>query len=167
MDFVDRIHGFMRDTVASAFAEVAAAPRLQREFQVDVVDGEESGVDIIHPMIGHMIAVLREGTADDSSQIYGQTLVIEERDESKKQPHYAGRFLISPLFRIAGEEVFASPTVLFQMKFDGKLHKFMHRYDNAVENHRIEEVTRPQILNHVLNSFTFYRLHAFSDKRPW
>jgi hypothetical protein len=27
--------------------------------------------------------------------------------------------------------------------------------------------TRPQILNHVLNSFTFYRLHAFSDQRPW
>ena len=36
-----------------------------------------------------------------------------------------------------------------------------------VEHHRIEDVTRPQVLNHVLNSFTFYRLHAFSDKRPW
>jgi hypothetical protein len=163
MDVVDQIHGFMKGMMKTCFDEVAASPKLTQDFDVRIVDG----VDSYDAVLDRMIGELRAGTENDHSQIYGQTLVIEERDPQKRTPHYAGRYLVSPLFRIAGGDVYVSPVVLFQMKFDGKLHKFMHRYDNAVEHHRLQDVTRPQILNHVLNSFTFYRMHAFSDKRPW
>jgi hypothetical protein len=163
LDEIERIQLFLKKTIAPCFEEVASAPRLKQDFTIQIVEGGLSD----DRLLNQMIAELREGSEEDDSLLYGQTLVIEERDESKKRPHFAGRFLVSPLVRIAGDDIYASPTALFQMKFDGKLHKFMHRYDNDVENHRIEDVTRPHVLNHVLNSFTFYRMHAFSDQRPW
>jgi hypothetical protein len=163
MDRIHRVHGFLQETVAPCFEEVAASPKLTEDYAVQIVEGDECGDETLEKLI----AVLREGADDDPDRLYGQTLVIEESDALKRRPHYAGRFLISPLVRLMGDDIYASPTVLFQMKFDGKLHKFMHRYDQDVENHRIEDVTRPQILKHVLNSFTFYRLHAFADDCPW
>jgi hypothetical protein len=127
MDAIEKVRRFMLERVRPALDEVAATKRLTEDYAVSIVDGEESGDEIVN----RMIAILREGTADDHTKIFGQTLVIEERDPAKKKPFYAGRYLVSPLCRIAGAEVYASPVALFQMQFDGKTHKFMHRYDNS------------------------------------
>jgi len=51
------------------------------------------------------------------------------------------------------------------MRFNNKLHAFNHRYDNAVARHRVEDVTRPHVLNHFLGSFDFYKLYAFFEQR--
>lgn len=32
---------------------------------------------------------------------------------------------------------------------------------------RTEDVTRAQVLNHLLSSFDFYKMTAFSAERPW
>jgi hypothetical protein len=75
-----------------------------------------------------------------------------------------GRYVMTTLYAIRNDEVYAAPAVLFWMRFNGKLHAFNHRYDNEVRLHRVEDVTRSHILNHILNSFDFYKLEAFADQ---
>ncbi len=162
MNNVDKLTKFNKEVIGSAYTEIAAAPALNRDFTVQTVDGPMCEDQTVEQMIG----IMREGSEDDDSLIYGTTLVIAERDQAKRAD-MAGRFLVSPLYRLADQELFVSPVVLFQMKFDGKMHKFMHRYDNAKADHRVEDVTRHQVLNHVLNAFTFYKINAFSDNKPW
>ncbi len=113
-----------------------------------------------------MIELLRDEDTE-TTRIVGSVLLIEERDPAKRQPVYAGRYMMGPQFRFVADDVYVSPLVMFQMKFDGKLHKFKHRYDAAIENHRVEDVTSEQILNHVIDSFSFYRMHAFTDTKAW
>ena len=76
----------------------------------------------------------------------------------------AGRYVSTAFYRAQDDEVYASPGVLFWMRFNNKLHAFDHRYDNSVEHHRIEEVKRSQVLNHILSSFDFYKMYAFSER---
>jgi hypothetical protein len=178
MDDLDNIRRLTEGVLTPTFAEVAASPALNRDYTVRTIDGPTCP----DPSIDQLLFILREGTARDSGLRWGATLVIEERDEIKRMG-LAGRFLVSPLFRRAkpagladrlaslfgraSDEVYVSPVVLYQMRFDGKPHKFMHRYDKDVADHRVEDVTREQVLNHLLNAFDFYKMSAFSDKRPW
>lgn len=155
---------FTRNALVPCLYEVAKSKPLLRDFTVTLYDaGQVEGVHWIH---GEMTRIMR---AEDSysARVLGPILVIEERDPTKLGPLFAGRFMVAPRFQISGDDIYVSPMVMFEMKFDGKLHKFMHRYDNAIANHRVEDVTRTQIQNHILDSFTFYRMHAFSDTRPW
>lgn len=158
------VRTFMSNVLHPALTEVAASERLLRDFTVHTYEVEDLyGVDPLH---AEMIAIMCEG-GSDSSRLDGYALVIEERDPARREPFYAGRYVVAPWFRFVGDAVFVAPLVMFQMKFDGKLHKFAHRYNNAIADHRIADVTRPLVLDHILNSFTFYRMHAFSDTRPW
>jgi hypothetical protein len=56
--------------------------------------------------------------------------------------------------------------VMFQMQFDRELHVFHQRY-SALSEVPLEKITRAMIQNHVLNSFSFFRIHAMSPERPW
>ena len=69
-----------------------------------------------------------------------------------------------PYYQVVGSEVYAAPGVGYWMKFNGNVHVFTHRYDNAIANHRIEDVTKSHVLNHVLNSVSFYEMYAFGDR---
>jgi hypothetical protein len=163
MDTIGRISTFFREVVTPAFAEVAAAPRLAEDYRVLVVAGDRSGT----PSLSDMIKILRQEADDDEDLIFGDTLVIEDRDPFRRVRPYFGWFLTAPLCSIAGDDVYVAPRTLYQMKFDGKLHGFQHRYDREILHHRIGDVTRLHILNHVLDSFTFYRMNAYADSRPW
>jgi len=159
-----RALGFVRTTVAPSFTTVASSAPLLKDFTVHVLD-LAAGTPT-NSARAELLEILREGDTEDT-KILGSVLLIEERDEAKRQPVYAGRYVMGPQFQFVGDDIHVSPLVMFQMKFDSKLHKFKHRYDAAIENHRIEDVTSDHILNHVIESFSYYRMHANSDTKPW
>jgi hypothetical protein len=164
VQYPERALAFVRTTIAPCLTTVASSPPLLQDFSVYVLDLDAGAPT--NSARAEMLELLREGEAE-TSPILGSVLLIEERDPARRQPVYAGRYMMGPQFHFVGDEVYVSPLVMFQMKFDGKLHKFKHRYDAAIENHRLEDVTSEQILNHVIDSFSFYRMHAFADTKAW
>jgi hypothetical protein len=57
--------------------------------------------------------------------------------------------------------------VMYYMQFDRKFHRFLHRFDPSIEQHQLEYITRAQILQHSLDSLTFYQLYAQSETSPF
>ena len=94
----------------------------------------------------------------------GPSLVLTNRTIPPDVSRLAGRYALTVFYDGEDDEVCASPAVLCWMRFNNKLHIFNHRYDNAIARHRVEDITRQHVLNHVLRSFDFYKLHAFSEE---
>lgn len=160
-----RVAAFVSEILLPAFSEIAASPRMQRDFTIHIYS---DAVD--DPLHATLVAEL----ARDRS--IGPVLLVEDRDQARRPPPFGGRYLAAPVFRVedrdardAGEHatrILASPVVMFQMQFDRDLHVFHQRY-SALSEVPLEKITRAMIQNHVLNSFSFFRIHAMSPTRPW
>jgi hypothetical protein len=172
-----RIASFQRDLILPAYTEYAESPRLARDFTVHIY--RDAVDDPIHAMLVAALAerfgqeaeslgsVTRGRVRREAEIAIGPILVVEDRDPARRPAPLGGRYVSAPTFRTtsAGELV-VSPVVLYQMQFDGELHGFHHRYA-ALAEMPIEKVTRAMIVNHMLNSFSFFRMHAMSPTRPW
>jgi len=108
-----------------------------------------------------------EDIATGEEEYLGQSLfVVRKGVEPNKDGR--GKFLVSNRLLLApGDEVFTSPRVIYHMAFNGRFHIFEHRYDPNLANHRVEDVTREHILNHFLDSFDFFKMHANDSEPPW
>jgi hypothetical protein len=153
----DKIASFETGVLLPALAEVCGAQRLLRDYTAEVITQRPS------PNAGTEEVLARLG--DALRRRSGPSLVLTDR---RLPDHLAtstlGRYVMTVFYREREPEVFASPGVSFWMAFNKKLHVFDHRYNSILAEHRVEDVTRPQILNHILNSFDFYKIYALSEQ---
>ena len=152
----EKVRAFEAEVLLPALKEISGAPALLKEYSVEVVARRPSGDPAAEQMLGDLAGAMRREA--------GPSLVIRNRDVPEGLSHLAGRYLMTVFYQEDEGQVAASPAVLFWMRFNNKLHVFNHRYDNEVAFHYVEDVTRKHILNHVLRSFDFYKLYAFSEK---
>lgn len=152
----DKIKEFEDIVLLPALTEVSRAPRLLEDYTAEVVN-KRSSADAAAAELLLSLARALGGTA-------GPSLVLTNRDMPPDLSPLAGRYVMTVFYNVQGDEVYASPGVLFWMRFNNKLHVFNHRYDNNVAHHRIEDVDRQHVLNHILNSFDFYKIYAFSEE---
>ena len=167
-----KIEDFEKRLIVPFFEEVKASRRLaDRTFHI--VSGSHSGdaridelLQIMHPDRAFLEPKVPVASSAPETRFVGRTLVVVNPGS---QPHPdAGKFFLSVTYRCGpGGDVYTSPYVMYYMRFDGKLHQFDHRYDATVAAHRVEDVTRAQVLNHMLDSFQFYEMHAGSPDSPW
>jgi len=152
----DKIKQFEDRVLLPALTEVSRAPRLLEEYSTEVVSKVPSADSAAEELIMSLAGALG-GTA-------GPSLVLTNRDIPPGLSPLAGRYVMTVFYNVQGDEVFVSPGVLFWMRFNNKLHVFNHRYDHGIAHHRIEDVNRQHVLNHILNSFDFYKIYAFSEE---
>ena len=151
-----KVKTFEQSILLPAFEEIGKAPALLREYTVEVVEKRPSADENAEELLESLAGAMRRPA--------GPSRVITSRLVPRALSRLAGRYTMTVFYDAQGEETYASPTVLLWMRFNNKLHIFAHRYDNDVARHRVEDVTRPHVLNHVLRSFDFYKLYAFSEK---
>lgn len=151
----ERIHTFEQSVLLPALDEIAASPALGRDFAPTVVKARPAADAGVEELLASLAGALRRRA--------GPSIALVDRKVRPNVPAVAGRYVVTTFYEVAGDDAYASPGVMFWMKFNNKLHAFAHRYDNAVARHRVEEIQRTQVLNHVLNSLTFYKLYAWSD----
>lgn len=175
---IDRIAEFNRTLILPAFEEIERSPRMAAKgrtvrhvFALETGDATtDAALDMLHSQRRSIVVLPRTAPADQIGEWVGPTLIIAEPASLRAQLGHpqAGIYYSSVLYRIASSgDIFVSPFVFFWMKFNDKMHGFAHRYDNDIAEHRIEDVTRAQIINHALNSITFFDLHALSSTKPW
>ena len=152
----DKIKEFEDVVLLPALTEVSLAPRLLEDYTAEVVNKRSSADPAGEELLLSLAGALG-GTA-------GPSLVLTNRDLPPDMSPLAGRYVMTVFYNIQGDEVFVSPGVLFWMRFNNKLHVFNHRYDHGIAHHRIEDVNREHVLNHILNSFDFYKIYAFSEE---
>lgn len=150
-----RVAACVSDVVLPAFTEIAASSRMKRDFAIHVYD--DAVDDALHATLISMLA---------RDFAIGPVLLVESLDAAKRPAPFGGRYLAAPVFRVAGDDVLAYPVVMYQMQFDRGMHAFQHRY-SALAEVPVDKLTRAMILNHVLNSFSFFQMHALSPTRPW
>jgi hypothetical protein len=152
-----KIAQFRENVLLPALNEVAASPRLASEYEPMVLEGGKRTNTASDELLDTLERTVGSG------QRVGPSLLLSNRTRDRTWPAVAGTYALSSFFFVMADDVYASPAVAFWMRFNNKLHVFNHRYDNAVANHAIEDVTRPHIQNHILNSFDFYKIYAFAD----
>jgi len=150
----EKIRDFESGVLFSALSDVSKSEALLREYEAEVVAQRPSADAAAEELIGELAKAIRRSA--------GPSLVLKNRHVPSGLSRLAGRYVMTVFYTTDGDVVYASPGVLFWMRFNNKLHAFNHRYDNNVEHHRVEEVTRSQVLNHILASFDFYKMYAFS-----
>lgn len=148
-----KIAVFEDSIVLPALTEVTASPALARDFVADLVVKRPLADAASEELLASISATFRKRT--------GSSLLLTDRNRPNGIATIGGRYAMSVLYDVQGDEVYASPGVMFWMAFNNKLHGFAHRYDNAIARHRVEEITRLQVLNHVLNSVTFHKMYAY------
>ena len=151
-----KVKTFEQTVLLPALDEVSKAPALLREYSAEVVKHR--------PSVDANAEELLEALAGAMRRPAGPSLVLTNRTIPPDVSRLAGRYALTVFYDEDDDEVFASPAVLCWMRFNNKLHIFNHRYDNAIAHHRVEDITRPHVLNHVLRSFDFYKLYAFSEE---
>jgi hypothetical protein len=143
------------DSIAlPALTEVTSSPALQRDFLADMVVKRPLSDARSEELLGNVAATFRKRP--------GTSLLLTDRKPPQDIAAIGGRYAMTIIYDVQGDEVYASPAVMFWMAFNNKLHGFAHRYDNAIARHRVEDITRLQVLNHVLNSVTFYKAYAYA-----
>lgn len=152
----ENVKAFEQTVLLPALREIGAAPALLREYTVEVVARRPSVDESAEQILGDLAGAMRRDA--------GPSLVIVNRSVPPGLSPLAGRYVMTVFYEQDESRVAASPAVLFWMRFNNKLHVFAHRYDNDIAFHPVEDVTRQHIFNHVLRSFDFYKLYAFSDK---
>jgi hypothetical protein len=150
----EKIRTFESGALFPALNEVSNSAALPREYEADVVAKRPSADAVAEELIDELVKAVRRRA--------GPSLVLKNRHVPPGLSRLAGRYVMTVFYTTDGDVVYASPGVLFWMRFNNKLHAFNHRYDNNVEHIRVEEVTRSQVLNHILGSFDFYKMYAFS-----
>lgn len=151
----DKKEAFENNLLLPALTEVSQSPSLLKEYMAEVVTWR--------PIADAASNKLFNELADSLDRRGGPGLVLRNRELPPNLSPLAGRYVMTVFYDVQGGEVYASPGVIFWMRFNNKLHVFDHRYDHAVARHRVEDVKRSHVLNHVLTSFDFYKLHAFSE----
>lgn len=154
----DRIASFESRLLRPALDEVCEARQLLLEYTATVVTPEVE----VAPVVRELVDVLERAGA--GGRRAGPSLVIENRERDPSWPNVGGRYVMTPFYEVDDDDIFVAPGVLFWMRFNDNFHVFHHRYDNAVAEMSIDDVTREQILDHALNSLEFYRRHAFSEE---
>ncbi|MEW5741229.1 MAG: hypothetical protein AB1938_20065 [Myxococcota bacterium] len=150
----EKVAAFEAAVLLPALEEICASPRLSAEYEPEVVRARPHPDAATEELLTSLAQVMRRRT--------GPSLVLKDRKRPDGIAAIGGRYLMTVIYDVRGTEVFAAPAVMFWMRFNNKLHAFAHRYDNAVAQHRVEDVKRTHVLNHVLGSFDFYKLYAFS-----
>ena len=175
---VDRIADFNRRLLLPVFSEIEASARMAEKgrtlHHVHSLTPEDAttreALQMLHGARRSLVDMPRTPPMEQVGEWVGPTLVIAEDAALRARLGHpqAGIYYNSTLYRVTSDNrVFGAPFVFFWMKFDGKLHGFAHRYDNAIADHPIEEIARAQIVNHALSSITFFDIHAMSDQKPW
>ena len=140
-----------------ALQEVCDSPGINREFypwlHPEACCDSAEGVD---ELIQSLVKATRK--------VGGMSLSISYNPPRPGLPAIGGTYVMTALYRQVGDAWCASPGVCFWMKFNNKLHAFDHRYDNAIANHPVGEITKYHVQNHILGSFDFFKLHALSDQ---
>jgi hypothetical protein len=166
MSIHDDIRVFREQMVAPAFAEIKQA--LERKQLRVVLFDDRSGDDAIDQLFERMhgaTPVLGSAAPEAGKRYLGPSLAI---CELAPQPDpLRGKFLMTIVLDVAADDVYAAPVAFYFMQYDSKLHRFDHRFDNAVEQMSIARIDKPKIQNYLLGSFTFYRMHAGRAESPF
>jgi len=153
----EKIRVFESGVLIPALTEVSESNALLRDYEAEVVAQRPSADAAAEELLESLAGAIQRRA--------GPSLVLKNRRVPPGMSRLAGRYVTTVFYRAKDDnEVYASPGVMFWMRFNNKLHAFDHRYDNNVENHRVEEVQRSQILNHILGAFDFYKIYAFSEQ---
>ena len=150
-----KIKAFESGVLIAALTEVSQSTALLKEYEAEVVRQRPCGDAAAEELLAAL--------AQTISRRAGPSLVLKNRQVPPGLSRLAGRYVMTVFYQEDADQVYVSPTVIFWMRFNNKLHVFNHRYDNAVTRHRVEDVTHSQVLNHILNSFDFYKIYAFSE----
>jgi hypothetical protein len=134
-----------------AIQEICESPALRRDYTPTIARPQEN--ENVDELISALAGALRRP--------HGPALVISNTARPPGISAIGGHYVVAPFY--VGE-LYVSPGVIFWMRFNNKLHVFDHRYDDSRAQFPIGEVTRHDIQNHVLRSFDFYKLCAFSDQ---
>lgn len=152
---VDAMIAVFEDSVVlPALTEVTRAPALNRDFEADLV--------LKRPLVDPKSEELLTNLGATFRKRLGPSLVLKDRKPPPDIAAIGGRYAMGVVYDVQGDEVYASPGVMFWMAFNNKLHGFAHRYDNAIARHRLQDITRQHVLNHLLGSLTFYKAQAYS-----
>ncbi len=139
-----------------ALGKVSQSPRLLEDYAVEVVAQRPSADPDAEELLSTLDATLRRRA--------GPSLVITDRNPPPGVARLGGRYAMTVFYEVVGDEAYAAPAVMCWMKFNNNLHAFAHRYDMNVARHPVGDITREHVLNHILNSFDFYKLFAYSEK---
>lgn len=148
-----KIAVFEDSIVLPALTTVCAADGVNRDFSAEL--------GVKRPLTDARSEELLTNLSSVFRKRVGPSLVLTDRDPPEERAAIGGRYAMGVLYDVQGDEVYASPGVIFWMAFNNKLHAFAHRYDNDVARHRLEDITRQHVLNHILNSTTFYKAYAY------
>lgn len=167
----EKIETFTRTAVLPAFEEIKAT--LERHGKrVFVSETDRFGDEFlesfyreIHPSARYPKEMLETPPVEGAKYV-GYTIVAVDPEPATSR--YAGKFFESIMLTVGpNDEVYASPFVIYHMKFDNKLHGFQHRFDNNIERHGIEAIDKYAIQNHFLGAYDFFKINAKRDERPW
>jgi len=150
-----KIKAFESGVLIPALAEVSKSTALLREYEAEPVVQRPSADDDAEELLASL--------AETISRRAGPSLLLKNRQMPPGLSRLAGRYVMTVFYQEDEDRVYVSPSVIFRMRFNNKLHVFNHRYDNAVAHHRVGDVTRSHVLNHILSSFDFYKIYAFSE----
>ncbi len=176
-----KMHAFNQLVILPVFNEIKATLE-QDNKEVMIISGSSTGDDELdknlqgmHPN-GHWLGGTEYYFSDAvdlcTQQFIGPTLIAQDTTASAFRPKNshpdAGKFFHSIIYTVGEKDViYAAPMVMHYMQFDQKFHRFLHRFDPAIEQHQLEYITRAQVLQHSLDSLTFYELYAQSETSPF
>ena len=150
-----KITAFENEVLITALVEVTKSSALLTEYEAEVVTQRPSPDAAAEELLASLAKTI--------SRRAGPSLILRNRQVPPGLSPLAGRYVMTVFYEENEDQVYASPSVIFWMCFNNKLHVFNHRYNNNVAHHRVEEVKRAHVLNHILSSFDFYKIYAFSE----
>ncbi len=174
---LQKIHAFHQSVALAAFEAIKGSMEQQRK-KARLIVGRQTGdavldemFKVMHPQ-AHFLdelpeqfpapATIQQGLA----RYVGCSLAVEEPVVNPNR--YQGKFIVSVELRFGPNgDIYASPAVLYHMRWNNNLNKFAHRFNNQIQNHKIEAVKRPDVTNHFYNAYSFYLGNAHKLQRPW
>lgn len=145
----------------------AATPRARTLTDADRLSAKlrDSHRDVYGTRISHF----RDAYVGPAARpAYGLRLSAVSRERLRRVVPQHGIFLWTLIYRIASDDQIAvHPVVFYRMAFDGRLHRFDHRFTPAEPETPIQNVSSDVVQRHLIESFQFYELHADGDRPPW
>ena len=138
-----------------ALQEVCDSPALNRDFYPWLHDDAYCDTESVDELIQTTVKSLRRAG--------GLALSISYNPLPEGLPLVGGIYAMTTLYRQVGDAWCANPGVCMWMKFNNKLHVFDHRYDHAIAEHAIGDITKYHVQNHILTSLDFFKLYALRD----
>lgn len=150
-----KIRAFEGDVLIPALTEVSNSSALFAEYEAEIV--------VQRPSADAAAEQLLASLAEAIQRRAGPSLVLRNRQVPPGLSPLAGRYVMTVFYQEEEDQVYVSPSVIFWMRFNNKLHVFNHRYDNNAARQRVKDVKRSHVLNHILSSFDFYKIYALSE----